>query len=80
MYAAKRFSCGPGAERRDPTKQVYTKMFFYDPVVLVSCSSASQESSGVFLTVSGFPRQTAKRGAGAYIRKRDADGGYRRFP
>jgi hypothetical protein len=34
MYTAKRFSCGPGAERRDPTKQVYTKMFFYDPVVL----------------------------------------------
>src|ERR1019366_4304434 len=35
IYAAKRFSCGPGAERRDPTKQVYIKMFFYDPVVLV---------------------------------------------
>src|SRR5260370_22755955 len=34
MYAAKRFSCGPGAERRDPTKQFYIKMFFYDPVVL----------------------------------------------
>jgi hypothetical protein len=34
MYAAKRFSCGLGAERRDPTKQFYTRMFFYDPVVL----------------------------------------------
>src|SRR6202035_5709854 len=35
IYAAKRFSCGPGAERRDPTKQFYTKMLFYDPVILV---------------------------------------------
>ena len=34
IYAAKRLSCGPGAERRDPTKQFYIKMFFYDPVVL----------------------------------------------
>jgi hypothetical protein len=34
IYAAKRFSCGPGAERRDPTKQFYIKMFFCDPVVL----------------------------------------------
>src|SRR5262249_31502515 len=37
IYAAKRFSCGPGAERRDPTKQFYTRMFFYDPVVLARC-------------------------------------------
>src|SRR5437773_8514772 len=36
IYAAKRFSCGPGAERRDPTKQFYIKMVFYDPVVLVA--------------------------------------------
>jgi len=35
MYAAKRFSCGPGVERRDPTKQFYTKLFFYNTVVLV---------------------------------------------
>jgi uncharacterized protein len=41
MYAAKRFSCGPGAERRDPTKQFYNKMLFYDPVVLV-------QSGGIF--------------------------------
>src|SRR5579863_6977768 len=34
IYAAKRLSCGPGAERRDPTKQLYSKMLFYDPVVL----------------------------------------------
>src|SRR5579863_8962976 len=34
IYAAKRLSCGPGAERRDPTKQFYIKMLFYDPVVL----------------------------------------------
>src|SRR6266700_2241079 len=34
IYAAKRFSCGPGAERRDLTKQFYIKMFFCDPVVL----------------------------------------------
>src|SRR6202035_4727918 len=36
IYAAKRFSCGPGAERRVPTKQFYIKMFFYDPVVLAT--------------------------------------------
>ena len=34
IYAAKRFSCGPGADRRDPTKQFYIRMLFYDPVVL----------------------------------------------
>src|SRR2546423_15496167 len=34
IYAAKRFSCGPGAERRVPTKQFYIKMFFNDRVVL----------------------------------------------
>src|SRR5579863_7012234 len=34
IYAAKRLSCGPGAERRDPTKQFYINLFFYDPVVL----------------------------------------------
>ena len=34
MYAAKRFSCGPGAERRDPTKQFYIIMFIYDTVIL----------------------------------------------
>jgi len=27
-YAAKRLCCGPGEERRDPTKQFYTTMFF----------------------------------------------------
>ena len=35
MYAAKRFSCGPGAERRDPTQQFYIIMFIYDTVILV---------------------------------------------
>ena len=47
MYAAKRFSCGPGAERRDPTKQVYTNLFFYDPVVLTArgISSCFQEAA-----------------------------------
>jgi hypothetical protein len=34
MYAAKRFSCGPGAESLASTKQFYIKMLFYDPVVL----------------------------------------------
>ena len=29
IYAAKRFSCGPGAERRDPTKQFYIKMVYF---------------------------------------------------
>jgi len=37
IYAVKRFSCGPGAERLDPTKQFYIRMFFYDPVVLGAC-------------------------------------------
>ena len=41
MYAAKRFSCGPGAQRRDPTKQFYSKMLFYDPVVLARQSGRS---------------------------------------
>src|SRR3954451_18053317 len=36
-YAAKRFSCGPGADKRDPTKQYYTKLFVYNTVLLVSC-------------------------------------------
>jgi len=35
MYAAKRFSCGPGVERRDPTKQFYTRLFLFNTVVLV---------------------------------------------
>jgi hypothetical protein len=30
----KRFSCGPGAESLDPTKQFYNKMLFCDPVIL----------------------------------------------
>jgi hypothetical protein len=34
MFAAKRFSCGPGAERREPIKQVYIKMFVYNTVLL----------------------------------------------
>jgi hypothetical protein len=37
MYAAKRFSCGPGAERRDPTKQFYIKLLFYNTVKLGRC-------------------------------------------
>jgi hypothetical protein len=27
IYAVKRFSCGPGAESLDSTKQFYNKMF-----------------------------------------------------
>src|ERR1700734_56676 len=34
MYAAKRLSCGPGAEGLVPTKQFYTNLFFYNTVVL----------------------------------------------
>lgn len=34
MYAAQRFSCGPGAERRDPAKHSTSACFFRDPVVL----------------------------------------------
>src|SRR3954469_8032411 len=43
MYAAKRLSCGPGAERCDPTKQFYTRMFFCDPVVLAKMVVRSAE-------------------------------------
>src|SRR5208283_2309675 len=43
MYAAKRFSCGPGAEKRDPTKQFYIKMSFCDPVVVASCMKSVQD-------------------------------------
>src|SRR5580704_1739311 len=34
IYAAKRLCCGPGEERRDPTKQFYIKMFFFNTVIL----------------------------------------------
>jgi hypothetical protein len=34
MYAAKRFCCGPGADKRDPTKQFYINLFVYNTVVL----------------------------------------------
>jgi hypothetical protein len=34
MYAAKRFCCGPGADKRDPTKQFYLNLFVYNTVVL----------------------------------------------
>src|SRR5437762_10014537 len=32
IYAAKRFSCGPGAERREPIKQFYIKLLFCNTV------------------------------------------------
>jgi hypothetical protein len=35
IYAAKRLCCGPGEERRDPTKQFYIKLFFSNTVILV---------------------------------------------
>ena len=35
MYAAKRFSCGPGADSRDPTKQFYITLFVCNTVLLV---------------------------------------------
>jgi hypothetical protein len=34
MYAAKRFSCGLGADKREPTKQFYIMLFVYNTVVL----------------------------------------------
>src|SRR5580700_11403592 len=34
IYAAKRLSCGPGAEGLVPTKQFYTNLLFYNTVVL----------------------------------------------
>ena len=34
IYAAKRLCCGPGEERRDPTKQYYIKMFVFNTVIL----------------------------------------------
>jgi hypothetical protein len=36
IYAAKRLCCGPGEERRDPTKQFYIKLFIYNTVILVA--------------------------------------------
>ena len=34
IYAAKRLCCGPGEERRDPTKQFYTELFVFNTVIL----------------------------------------------
>ena len=34
MYAAKRLICGPGEERRDPTKQFYIKLLLYNTVII----------------------------------------------
>jgi hypothetical protein len=34
IYAAKRLCCGPGEERRDPTKQFYIKLLIYNTVIL----------------------------------------------
>src|SRR6516225_5942449 len=36
IYAAKRLCCGPGEERRDPTKQFYIKLFFSNTVILTN--------------------------------------------
>ena len=33
IYAAKRLCCGPGEERRDPTKQFYIKLFVFDTAI-----------------------------------------------
>src|ERR1700683_1822843 len=41
IYAAKRLSCGPGAEGLVPTKQFYTKVFFYNTVVLRDITMAT---------------------------------------
>src|ERR1700680_4693820 len=38
-YAAKRLCCGPGEERRDPTKQFYIKLFVFNTVILASCEN-----------------------------------------
>src|SRR5947209_16925489 len=44
IYAAKRFSCGPGAECL-PTKQFYTNLFLYNTVVL-DVTDASARNGG----------------------------------
>jgi len=49
INAAKRFPGGPGAERRDPTKQFRTILFFYDPVVLVDLHKLEGPSSASFI-------------------------------
>src|SRR6516225_8156080 len=41
IYAAKRLCCGPGEERRDPTKQFYIKLFFSNTVILESSMGLS---------------------------------------
>ena len=55
MYAAKRFSCGPGADRRDPTKQFYLKLYLYNTVILAGgsetvCVFHRNDPDGIFLT------------------------------
>jgi len=50
IYAAKRFSCGPGAEGLVPTKQFYTNLFLYNTVVLgainTPCRGGSERGAG----------------------------------
>ena len=82
MYAAKRLSCGPGVDRRDPTKQFYIKMFFYGPVVLAargnSHSRPENASSGAILGVPRCPTMRQERVVAPLSAMRF--GGRSRFP
>ncbi len=61
MYAAKRFCCGPGADKRDPTKQIYIKLSVYDTVV-VGGRSKTLSGKGFLFDIGGhrfFTKLTA---------------------
>jgi hypothetical protein len=47
MYAAKRLCCGPGEERRDPTKQFYSRMFLVNTVILGDHMANTKASSNL---------------------------------
>src|SRR4051794_2410184 len=69
IYAAKRSSCGPGVECL-PTEQFYTKLFFYNTVVLGG-SAANRHDSSNLCPVRRRPRRLLRRnsdksGAGVF--------------
>jgi hypothetical protein len=75
IYAAKRLCCGPGEERRDPTKQFYIKLFFSNTVILVNLLvDVLREPHGVVLdtpedrrVITG-PERSAARALGECVR------------
>src|ERR1035438_1119321 len=68
IYAAKRLCCGPGEERRDPTKQFYTKMFLFNTVILIPDGISGHAWIGCNQT----DRWTARRSGCASVRARNS--------